>query len=77
MRSDTFMNWLKTRGCRFEPHERGAGRGHPAVTVRRDGRSAILHTAGAAADLEHGEVLRVVEALGLDWSDLPGPRSRS
>ena len=78
MQIDTFRKWLLERGCTFEQTERSrGGLGHVAVTARRKGRRATLQSAGAKDDLDPDEVIRVVEALGLDASDLPGPRSRS
>ncbi|WP_212525575.1 hypothetical protein [Actibacterium sp. MT2.3-13A] len=79
MRSDTFRKWLAERGCVFEQTERGGKKGHgfADVIVRLGGRRTELHVMGTTQDLDPREVKRVVEELGLDWNDLPGPQSRA
>lgn len=76
MNTETFREWLRERGCTFEQHERGRGEGHVTVTVRCEGRRAELPAAGATEDLDPATVDEVVEALGLDAAELPGPQSR-
>ena len=39
------------------------------------GRTAELLLVGARHELDPRSVKRVCEALGLEWSDLPGPKS--
>lgn len=76
MQPDTFRDWLRERGCSFDepPRERGAGL--TAVTVRRGDRAAELPKASSRKDLDPEEVRHIVDALGLDWRELPGPQSR-
>jgi hypothetical protein len=45
------------------------------VTAHREGRTAELPLIGARHNLYAGSVRQVCEALGVDWSDLPGPKS--
>jgi hypothetical protein len=69
MESATFRKWLEERGCRFGRHEHeDRQHGHAVVIVHREARTS------SAPDLR--EVRRVCEELGLDWSELPGPKSR-
>ena len=42
-----------------------------------EGRTAELLLVGARHELDPRSVKRVREALGLKWSDLPGPMSRA
>jgi hypothetical protein len=74
----TFRKWLAERGCRFEagkdtvePH------GHASVTVHRENRKAILPDVGTKKALDPGIVRQIVDDLGLDWNELPGPASRA
>jgi hypothetical protein len=76
MQSATFRRWLAERGCQFRQHERGHGHGHPVVTVVRQGRTAELPLVGSHEDLDPDQVREVCDRLGLDWSELPGPKSR-
>ena len=77
MDSDTFRQWLAERGCRFDRHEhQERGEGHTAVTVHREGRTAKLLLVGSHQHLDPRVVRRICERLDLDWSDLPGPKSR-
>lgn len=79
VRTDTFKEWLADRGCVFEQTARAGKKAHgfPDVIVKLGDRKAELHVAGAKQDLDPREVKRVVEALGLDGSELPGPASRA
>jgi hypothetical protein len=46
------------------------------VTVHRDGRKAEAPLGGSRRTIDPRVVRQVCEALGLDWSQLPGPKSR-
>jgi len=78
MQSATFRKWLVDRGCRIDhlEHEQ-RGHGHATATVHREGRSVELPLVGSRKDLDPQDVRRICEALGLDWHDLLGPRSRA
>ncbi len=77
MESATLRQWLAERGCAFE-----AGRdtvrtgGHAYVTVRLGDRRAVLPDVGAHMRLDPRVVRQIVDELGLDWNELPGPSSR-
>jgi hypothetical protein len=77
MESATFRKWLAEQGCRFdrqEHHKRGEG--HVMVTVHREGRTSQAPLGGSGKDLDPRDLRRVCEELGLDWSELPGLKSR-
>ena len=76
MESATFRKWLAERGCRFDHHEEKRGDGLVTVTVHREGRKAEVPLGGSRQILDHRVVRRACEELGLDWSELPGPKSR-
>ena len=76
MENATFEKWLAERGCRFDKSQEKRGGGHRAVTIHREGRTAELPLVGAGHKLDPRSVRQVCEALGLDWSDLPGPKGR-
>ena len=76
MESATFRKWLEERGCHFEQHERYKGQGAASVTVRRGERSADVPLVGSKKHLDPRIVDEVVDALGLDRNELPGPKSR-
>lgn len=77
MESTTFRKWLAERGCRFE-----AGKdtvetvGHAYVTIHRGNRKAVLPEVGTNKALDSRIVHEIVDKLGLDWNELPGPVSR-
>jgi hypothetical protein len=77
MEAATFRKWLSEQGCRFD-HRQHEKRAHvpTTVTVHREGRSAELPLVGSRKRLDPEEVRRICERLGLDWSQLPGPKSR-
>ena len=78
MESGTFRKWLAERGCSFHKQEHHKGK-HPGpghVTVHRGGRTAVLPLIGSKKRLDPDLVKRIVEDLGLEWSELPGPASR-
>ena len=78
MTPETFRRWLADRGCDFEPHPREKSGGVPSVTVRRNGRKAEIPAASSTnTDLDPEEVRRIVEALDLDWRELPGQEAFS
>jgi hypothetical protein len=75
--SATFRKWLGERGCRFEAGKDTVdAHGHAYVTVRREDRKAVLPDIGTNKALDPRSVRQIVEDLGLDWSELPGPTSR-
>ena len=78
MTPETFRRWLADRGCDFERHPREKSGGVPSVTVRRNGRKAEMPAASSTnTDLDPEEVRRIVEALDLDWRELPGQEAFS
>ncbi len=72
----TFRTWLVERGCRFDTPQEERGDGHAAVTIHREGRTAELLLVGSRHNLDPRAVHDVCTALGLEWSELPVPRSR-
>ena len=77
MESATFRSWLAERGCRFDHHEHhDRGEGHVMVTVHREGRTSQAPLGGSRKDLDPRDARRICEELGLDCSELPGPKSR-
>lgn len=78
MQSETFRKWLLDRGCHFDRDARIPAKGpaHATVTVRRDGRVSELPLVGSRKRLPQGVVIAIVEQLGLDPAELPGPKSR-
>lgn len=78
MESATFRKWLSEQGCRFDRHEHEQRHeGHVVVTVHREGRKAEIPLGGSRETLDPRVVQKACEELGLDWSQLPGPRSRA
>jgi hypothetical protein len=78
MESATFRRWLADRGCSFEPgKDTVQTAGHAHVTVRLGSRRAILPDVGTHKRLEPETVRKIVDELGLDWKELPGPASRA
>ena len=73
----TFRKWLAEHGCRFDTQSEKRGEGHGTVTIHRAGRTAELPLVGASHNLDPRSVRQVCEALGLDWSKLPGPEGRA
>jgi hypothetical protein len=78
MESATFRKWLAERGCQFEPRRRARGKapGIAAVTVRRGDRKVELPLIGSRKRLSTEVVHAIVDGLGLDRSELPGPQGR-
>ena len=76
MESATFRKWLAERGCRFDHHEERRGEGRVAVTVHREGRTSEAPLGGSRQIIDDRVIRRVCEELGLDSSELPGPKSR-
>jgi hypothetical protein len=77
MESPTFRRWLTEQGCRFDLHEHARHEGPVMVTVHREGRKAEVPLGGSLHILDPRVVRRACEELGLDWSQLPGPKSRA
>ncbi|MFN3655903.1 MAG: hypothetical protein ACK4UO_01460 [Pseudolabrys sp.] len=77
MEIGTFRKWLVAQGCRLDGDEHPrAHQGHGEVTVHREGRSTPIPLQGPHQRLDPRVVQRVCDALGLDASQLPGPKSR-
>ncbi len=77
MESATFRDWLVKQGCRINAHEHHQRREGPVmVTVHREGRKAEVPLGGSRQILDPRVVRHACEQLGLDWSQLPGPKSR-
>ena len=77
MEYSTFRTWLAERGCRFDTQSKERGEGHGTVTIHRAGRTTELPLVGESHNLDASSVRQVCEALGLDWSKLPGPEAAS
>ncbi len=73
----TFREWLTKCGCRFDTQHEKRGESHGTVTIHREGRTAALPLVGSRHELDSRSVRQVCEALGLNWSDLPGPKGRA
>jgi hypothetical protein len=76
MEPDTFRRWLSERGCTFE-----AGKDGPKPWARLCDRApgerrAVLPEVGTKKRLDPRIVRQIVDDLGLDWNELPGPASR-
>jgi hypothetical protein len=77
MESATFRKWLAEQGCRFDRHEHHQRHeGHVMVTVHRDGRKTEIPLGGSREPIDPRIVKRACKDLGIDWSQLPGPKSR-
>lgn len=77
MESATFRKWLSEQGCRFDRHEHERRHeGHVVVTVHREGRKTEIPLGGSHEILDLRIVRRACGELGLDWSQLLGPKSR-
>ncbi len=78
MESATFRKWLVQHGCRVEqlPPVKHKKKGITSVLVRRGARTAKLPLAGSKKRLADAVVHGIVDRLGLDRDELPGPRSR-
>lgn len=77
MQSATFRKWLVEHGCRIDSHQHPVGHeGHAMVTVHREGRMVEVPLGGSHQDLDPRVVHQACEKLGLDPSQLPGPKSR-
>jgi len=76
MESATFRKWLAEQDCRFDTDQEQRGTGHANVTVHRAGRKVEVQLGGPHQILDVRIVRRACEELGLDWSALPGPKSR-
>jgi len=77
MESATFRKWLVEQGCRIDSHQHPRGHeGHVMVTVHREDRKAEVPLGGSHQDLDPRVVRSACEQLGLDPTQLPGPKSR-
>jgi hypothetical protein len=77
MESATFRKWLVEQGCRLDSHEHQQRHEEQVmVTVHREGRTAKVPLGGSRQALDPRIVRQACEELGLDWSQLPGPKSR-
>lgn len=76
MESETFRKWLAEQGCRFDQHERQRHEGPVMVTVHREGRKTEVPLGGSRQILDARIVRQACDDLGLDASQLPGPKSR-
>ena len=76
MESATFRQWLLEQGCHFDRHEHQRGEGHVLLTVHREGRKTKITLGGSRRILDPRDVRRACEELGLDASQLPGPKGR-
>jgi hypothetical protein len=77
MESATFRKWLVEHGCRIDGHDRPHGHEGPVmVTVHREGRKVRLPLGGSRQALDPRIVQQACQELGLDPSQLPGPKSR-
>ena len=77
MESATFRKWLVEQGCRIDGDEHPRGHeGHVMVTVHREGYKTRVTLGGSRQALDPRVVRQACEDLGLDPSQLPGPKSR-
>lgn len=76
MQSATFRKWLSDQGCRFDLPEQERGEGFVMVTVHREGRTSQAPL-GGSHKVDPRDAHRVCEELGLEWSELPGPKGRA
>lgn len=77
MESATFRKWLVEQGCRIDGDEHPRGHeGHVMVTVHREGQKTRVPLGGSRQSLDPRMVRQACEELGLDPSQLPGPKSR-
>ena len=72
----TFREWLTEHGCRFDTQHEERGQGHGTMTIHRERRTAELPLVGSGHELDPHSVRQVCDALGIRWSDLPGPKGR-
>jgi hypothetical protein len=78
MESATFRRWLAARGCFFDAgKDTIKSHRHAYMTVRLGNRKATLPDIGTHLRLDPDVVRQIVDELGLDWNQLPGPSSRS
>jgi len=77
MESATFRKWLVEQGCRIDGDEHPRGHEGPVmVTVHHEARDTRVPLGGSHKSLDLRVVHRACEELGLDASQLPGPKSR-
>jgi poly-gamma-glutamate capsule biosynthesis protein CapA/YwtB (metallophosphatase superfamily) len=73
-----FAHRLAERGCSFDAgKDTGRTEGHAYVTVRLGNRKAVIPDVGTHKRLDPEVVRKIVDELGLNWNELPGPSSRA
>jgi hypothetical protein len=79
MECATLRKWLLQQGCSIERRERIKHKrsGSSTVLVRRENRVAELPLVGSRKRLPQEVIDSIVDKLGLDRADLPGPKSRA
>lgn len=77
MEIGTLRSWLVEQGCRLDGDQHPRGHeGHGEVTVHREGRTTRIPLVGPRQSIDPRVVERACRELGLDPSQLPGPKSR-
>lgn len=77
MESGTFRKWLLEHGCRIDGDRHPVGhQGSVTAVVHREGKTAQIALGNPRHNLDPRAVRSACEALGLDPSELPGPKSR-
>ena len=77
MESATFRQRLSERGCSFDAGKDTVGtQGQAHVTIRLGDRRAVFPDIGSHKRLDPRVVREIVDKLGLNWNELPGPASR-
>lgn len=77
METATFRKWLVEHGCHIDTDEHPVGHeGHGEVTVHREGRKTRIPLGATHHSLDPRVVSRACDDLGLDPSQLPGPKGR-
>ncbi len=77
MEIETFRKWLVEHGCRIDTDEHPRGhQGHGGITVHLRDRKTRIPLGHPRHAIDARLVRRICEDLGLDPSELPGPKSR-
>ena len=77
MRADTFKNWLRKKGCRFDSHEHERGEGHSSLEIKLGDRRATLPLVGTHQNIPAPDISRILHDLNLHAQDLPGPMGKA